>query len=368
MKETAVLRVPRADDEDAYVLIQVISSGRNGLDFDLAATEGGHPYLLKLRHDKVSSKKDKKHPIAEDEWERILTEVLLDRQSDPDIELVAQVAEGQSIALIVRRSISGIKQRIGTINLLCDEDQGLDLFDWCGTALASKKAIKADLEAANAKAQELENAVKELKDQLEELIEAKKADESELLVKFRDLLNEKKVKIREQQRLLMANNADPEETNAVPSPRRVARQTGKGHVPKPSRTSKRKAAEPEPEEEPVLVPAGEDEDEDDELEKMEVDKKHGEEDSEEDRTTDAGDDDETGSEPDDDDDEPVLDRGRATRNIDKPPAANTRHASQRKVETPPPPRALPFNQRKAAAKPAADPEPEGSETESDDEL
>ncbi|KAH8907215.1 hypothetical protein BR93DRAFT_968755 [Coniochaeta sp. PMI_546] len=373
MKEAAVLRVPRTDDEDAYVLIQVVSSGRKGLDFDLAATEGAHPYLVTLKHDKLSKLKDKKHPIAEDEWERILTEVLLDRQSDPDIELAAQVAEGQSIALIVRRSISGIKQRIGTINLDCDDDKGLDLFDWCGTSLASKQELKADLESVNAKASELENAVKELKDQLEELIEAKKADESELLVKFRDLLNEKKVKIREQQRLLMANNVNPEETDTAPSPKRAARQTGKGHVPKASRASKRKAAEPEPEEEPVRVPGEGDDEEYDELEKMEVDKRHGEEDSEADRTTEVDDDEETGSEPDDDDDdddddEPVPDRRQATRNVAKPPAANTRHASQRKVETPPPPRTLPFNQRKAAAKPAAAAEPEGSETESDDEL
>lgn len=46
MKEAAVLRVPRTDDEDAYVLVQVVSSGRKGLDFDLAATEGAHPYLV----------------------------------------------------------------------------------------------------------------------------------------------------------------------------------------------------------------------------------------------------------------------------------------------------------------------------------
>lgn len=371
MKQAVVLRVPRTDDENAYVLVQVISNGRKDLDLDLAATEGAHPYLVTLKHDKVSRLKDKKHPIAEDEWERILAEVLLDRQSDPDIELAAQVAEGQSVALIIRRSISGIKQRIGTINLDCDEDKGLDLFDWCGTALASKTELRAELDSVNAKAQELEHAVKELKDQLEELIEAKKAEESELLIKFRDLLNEKKVKIREQQRLLLANNVDSEEAGAVPSPKRAARQTGKGHVPKPSRASKRKAAEPDPEEEPVHVPGAEDDEEDDDLEKMEVDKKHGEEDSSEDRTTEADDDDETGSEPDDDDDEaePVPDKRRVTRDSDKPPAANTRHASQRTVETPPPPRTLPFNQRKAAAaKAAAAPQPEGSETESDDEL
>ena len=70
-----------------------------------------------MEQKKVSGLKDKKHPIAEDEWERILEEVLLDRQLDPDIETVAQVAEGQSILLIVRRSISGIK--VGPCSTLC---------------------------------------------------------------------------------------------------------------------------------------------------------------------------------------------------------------------------------------------------------
>ncbi|KAJ9165025.1 hypothetical protein NKR19_g804 [Coniochaeta hoffmannii] len=371
MKETAVLRVPRTDDDDGYVLVHVTTTGPKGLDFKLDATDGADPFALTLKHNKLSQLKDKKHPIADDEWERILTEVLLDRRSDDDIEAAAQVAEGQSMTLIIRRSISGIKQRIGTIDLQCVEEQ-LDIVDWCNTALLSKKQIAQDLKSATAKTRELENAVKELKDQLEDLIQAKKADESELLVKFRDLLNEKKVKIREQQRLLTRHNVDPEETGAVPSPSRAPRQTGKGHVPKPSRASKRKAAEPEPEEddEPVRVPGeGEEGEEDDDMEKMEVDKRHGEEDSEEDRTTDQGvDDDETGSEPDDDDGEPIPSTRKGVRNVDKPPAANTRHASQRKNESPPPPRTLPFNQRKAAGKPAPEPEPEGSETESDDEL
>jgi hypothetical protein len=264
------------------------------------------------------------------------------------------------------------QQRIGTITLdLYDNADEIDIFDWCGTAILSKKKTEADLKSVTSKAQELEKAVKELKDQLEELIQAKKSDESELLEKFRDLLNEKKIKIREQQRLLLASNVDAERIGAVPSPKRKAPVAAKGHVPKPSRTSKRKAATPEPEPEPERVPGEEGGESDDALDKMEVDKKHGEEDSEEDRTTDAGgdDDDETGSEPDDDDEEPIPDRRHVTRQNDKPPAANTRHASQKKVESPPPPRTLTVNQRKAAAaKPAADTEPEGSETESDDEL
>jgi hypothetical protein len=65
--------------------------------------------LFTVKQKDIHKLKDKKHPIAEDEWERILTEVLLDRQSDTDIEMAAQVAEGQDMMLIIRRSISGIK-------------------------------------------------------------------------------------------------------------------------------------------------------------------------------------------------------------------------------------------------------------------
>ena len=45
MKEQAVLRVPRTDDDAAYVLIQVTSKGKKGLSFDLAATDGSWPYV-----------------------------------------------------------------------------------------------------------------------------------------------------------------------------------------------------------------------------------------------------------------------------------------------------------------------------------
>jgi hypothetical protein len=212
---------------------------------------------------------------------------------------------------------------------------------------------------------ELEKAVNELKDQLEELIEAKKADESELLEKFRDLLNEKKVRIREQQRMLMANDVDASGFIKL-EPKSQSQQkipdTTKGRKPKPSSKSKRKAAEPEPD----LEPEEEIPESDDELEKMEVDTRHGEEDSEHDRATDDG---ATASEGDDDVD---VGNDAPTRGTGQPPAANTRQASQNRSEAPPPPRTLPFGRAKQTTKPAAakpDPTPaEGSETESDDEL
>jgi hypothetical protein len=45
MKEEAVLRVPRTDDDDAYVLVHV-KTGTKGVAFELEATEGEHPYLV----------------------------------------------------------------------------------------------------------------------------------------------------------------------------------------------------------------------------------------------------------------------------------------------------------------------------------
>lgn len=70
--------------------------------------------IITVKQSRVSTLKEKKHPCSEDEWERILTEVLLDRQSDPEIEAAAHVEPDESVTLIVRRSISGIKVYIPT--------------------------------------------------------------------------------------------------------------------------------------------------------------------------------------------------------------------------------------------------------------
>ena len=91
-----------------------------------------------------------------------------------------------------------------------DEKTEISPFDWCVSAIASREKVQEDLVAAIAKVQTVEDSLKELKDQLDELIKTKEEDETELLEKFRDLLNEKKVKIRQQQRLLASANVDPD--------------------------------------------------------------------------------------------------------------------------------------------------------------
>lgn len=56
---------------------------------------------------------------------------------------------------------------------------------------------------------EAENTIAKLSQQLADLMEAKSQHENQLLANFAQLLNEKKLKIRNQQRLLASATADP---------------------------------------------------------------------------------------------------------------------------------------------------------------
>ena len=83
---------------------------------------------------------------------------------------------------------------------------------------------------------EQKETIEKLEQQLEDLIQAKKSHEEELLGKFALLLNEKKLKIREQQRLLAGAKVDPNGAKKVER----AKEVTKGRTPEASRKGKRK--------------------------------------------------------------------------------------------------------------------------------
>lgn len=47
MTKTHVLRIPRTDEEQSFVLVEVTSAGSKDLDLKLVATEGFAPYVVK---------------------------------------------------------------------------------------------------------------------------------------------------------------------------------------------------------------------------------------------------------------------------------------------------------------------------------
>jgi hypothetical protein len=83
-----------------------------------------------------------------------------------------------------------------------NEDVEIDPFQWAG--IAAKSAVTAEDKVASLSIgyRSQEEAIKKLNEQLEDLIKAKVEHENTLLEKFMELLNTKKLKIRDQQRLL----------------------------------------------------------------------------------------------------------------------------------------------------------------------
>lgn len=231
--------------------------------------------------------------------------------------------------------------------------------------------------AEKAKAAELETRITELRNQLDELTESKKAKEAEMLEKFCGLLNEKKVKIREQQRLLSTAQVDPSKLEAVRASQATRPSTTGGRKPAESRRAKRKALED-------ASGGGSSSDSDDGFEKvtasagvdkMDVDSGEPspwqaikENPESEDRETTDGEATETGSEADEEEAPPAPSPPPKARQQQKP-AASTRAAATSKAAGKGkdvvihPPR-KPTRKAKAATPPPA----EDSETESDDEL
>lgn len=95
-----------------------------------------------------------------------------------------------------------------------DESQEIELFDWAG--LSSKLAADALNETAHltTRYRSQEQTIADLNQKLDDLIRAKKDHEEAMLEKFRELLNAKKLKIRDQQRLLDGVKVPPMEGNA----------------------------------------------------------------------------------------------------------------------------------------------------------
>ncbi|KAK2032291.1 hypothetical protein LX32DRAFT_208136 [Colletotrichum zoysiae] len=348
MTPAHILRFPRSDSQGGFVVIQATPIRSKALDFKLVGTDGVEPYAVSLSQERAAALRVKNSPCTDDEWISILTAVL---QQEPasDIEVLADVENEAVLTLTVRRKGKEFTQRLGAIELSHSPHELIELFDWCAVSAQMANEAKEALASATAKASRLEESVHELKAQLDGLLAAKEADESELLEKFRDLLNEKKVKIRQQQKLLAAASVEPDKLAQVQS----SQAAGTGHAATKSRPAKRKTA-PGPINE-------EDSSSDEGFEKMDVEQAP--EDSGQQRDT-TEDEDETASEDDDDDQPAAPTSKKQHESVEASQPKGQATAAQK--EAPPVKRELPFAKKKAA--PKAPPRPTESETESDDEL
>lgn len=186
--------------------------------------------------------RDRKCQLTDPEWENVLKSTLLQRADlardvvqNEKLEATAFVSGG-NMSIVFRKSISGITQRLGEIVLTENQDLELDTVSWISIAVERYHVLGQQVLDLTAKYESAQQIIAKLNSQLEELVTAKKDHEDALLAKFRDLLNSKKSKIRDQQRLLAGARVDPKRAEAV----QAARAIVKPRQPTASRPGKRK--------------------------------------------------------------------------------------------------------------------------------
>ena len=271
--------------------------------------------------------------------------------------------DGSTLTITLRKNISGITQRLGTIVLKQDDAQSIELFDWAGTAVAATTALESEVASLSANYRDQHDALAKLNRQLEDLIKAKEEHENELLEKFMELLNAKKLKIRDQQRLLTGAKVDPStgkpgsrpttcNTNLLSCLAEHVRDSRRSNGPRKAtstRPGKRKA-------DVDAITAGSDSDGDD-FERMDLDKPKAVEEEQED-VDGASTPEKSHLDATDDEDEVDLDpapaiqpsesgigsKGKAIEVAKKQADAS----SQSKEAGPPPRRELPFTQQRTA--------------------
>ena len=324
-----------------------------------------------MKDNHISQLKDRKSPLDDTEWENILSHTLLQRsevdltkvKDDTRIEVAASI-RSDKLSIVFRRNISGIIQRLGEITLKETQDLELDTVSWTLTAIACSEKLQAEVQDLTAKYESANYIIADLNKQLNDLILAKQEHEEAMLVKFRDLLNAKKSKIRDQQRLLTTAKVDPQRAEAIQVARGHTSANGKGRAAEASRSGKRKTrADADADEDGEESPRHDDEESEDAFEPVPTKSNStaskytaaatataGDSENEQSDTPEASDD-VTEDESEENDREPVRQKtkshqGRMAKTTGQQPDAA---AMEMDVDSLPPARTLPFEKGKTTA-------------------
>ncbi|KAJ4348753.1 uncharacterized protein N0V89_010131 [Didymosphaeria variabile] len=278
MRGRFIVPVEPAAGDGEVVVVEVLQEGSHPLDVRLVGCEGESPYVAKISHRNISKLKHKFKGTAE-EWEQVLSHFLLEKQPEGDaaklLENVRMVyaLKGENIEITIQQDVKGIKAshtstasgvtcarflilanatqvNLGEILLPKDDDFEFNPFEWAQASAQAHIRTLKELADSKTQAHGEQDTIAKLNAQLDDFIKTKNETETAMLQQFMELLNEKKRKIRDQNRLLASVKVDKDTATTV----QATRQETKPRKAAPSRTSKRKAKAPEPEPEPELEP------------------------------------------------------------------------------------------------------------------
>lgn len=106
------------------------------------------------------------------------------------------------------------QHRLGQVDLPIffarTEDEEPDTFAWADIAAKDVNESRQNVDSLETQLAAQKELVSQLQSQLDSIVQAKAEHEGALLHKFTELINSKKVKIRDQQRLLAAAKVDPD--------------------------------------------------------------------------------------------------------------------------------------------------------------
>jgi len=130
-------------------------------------------------------------------------DIVLPSSSRDSLEVVCRrTSRGSksSLSVTLRTRVEEIERRFGTVELASANTDDVDLFGWTAHAVETRDDISAKFSEKETGLAEAEKEIESLKIRLNELVAAKEEHETQLLTKFTLLLNEKKLRIRTQQR------------------------------------------------------------------------------------------------------------------------------------------------------------------------
>ena len=315
-----------------------------------------------MRQKKLKDLRAPNYNGTDEEWGNVLHYTLVSKQDSElpqdlkhGLEVSANVvgSEGSRIMTItLRNRIDQITQKLGSIGLKETTDE-IQLFDWASQAVDQQSLVSNEVAALRKKAETDKATVSALQAQLADLVQVKADHEEQLISKFALLLDEKKIMIRNQQRLLGTANVNNKKMKKL---QKSSADAHKGVASRGSRKRKSDASETK-----------ENNDDDSEaFETMEVDRMR-------DATGDAQDSRETtpDTESGTDDEDGAADVPMVSHDAAADSRAKIKDAP---ASSPPPSRSLPFTQKSAKAETSKQKAPEpalGSDEETaseDDEL
>ncbi|KAL4959897.1 uncharacterized protein BDV14DRAFT_205268 [Aspergillus stella-maris] len=225
MSSPRVLRIRRSDDVDSHILLHVSRSDPTALELHLTATEGESPYTTTLKQSQLPKLKAHNFQGSDDDWKEAVLRVLgLQEGTSNNPALLgigasaSIIGDGESdreVLITVLKRIQTITQKLGSFTLPQNDERSIELFEWSSIAISRADTYEERFDSLVDRVRTADDTIDLLNKQLEEFVDSKNQHEQQLMSDFVQLLNEKKLKIRNQQRLLASAKSDPEKLSTL---------------------------------------------------------------------------------------------------------------------------------------------------------